>query len=139
MAKDPRRKVALKIERGRREAAEAYMQGSKVGEDAEPKKSSKQKAIPMVEFMAEDCTIDNKEGVEVVDVLAIQRRCQGLGHHQSAPGSGGACWFLAGEPEIPDFTHCHTIKVWRDHYKGMEWLREWRTKDFAESQAASPP
>lgn len=83
MAKDPRRKVALKIERGRREAAEAYMQGSKGDEDAEPKKSSKQKAIPMVEFMAEDCTIDNKEGVEVVDVLAIQRRCQGLGHHQS--------------------------------------------------------
>ncbi|CAE7394558.1 STK33, partial [Symbiodinium pilosum] len=83
MAKDPRRKVALRIERGRREADLERHKAAEEGEPTKTKASSKDKAIPLVEFIAPGCSIDNKEPVEVVDVLKIQRKCQGLGYHQS--------------------------------------------------------
>ena len=83
MAKDPSRKVALKIERGRREKQEMLETLAKVP-NAEISHRRMSKDIPLVPFHAPGCGSGNKDPVPVVDVKKIQRSCEGLGHHQNA-------------------------------------------------------
>lgn len=83
MAKDPSRKVAFKIERGRREKQEMLETLAKVP-NAELSMRRMSQDIPLVPFHAPGCGTGNKEPVPVVDIKKIQRSCEGLGHHQNA-------------------------------------------------------
>lgn len=83
MARDPSRKVAFKIERGRREKQEMLETLAKVP-NAELSMRRMSQDIPLVPFHAPGCGTGNKEPVPVVDIKKIQRSCEGLGHHQNA-------------------------------------------------------
>lgn len=83
MARDPSRKVAFKIERGRREKQEMLETLAKVP-NADLSMRRRSQDIPLVPFHAPGCGTGNKEPVPVVDIKKIQRSCEGLGHHQNA-------------------------------------------------------
>ncbi|CAJ1449127.1 unnamed protein product [Effrenium voratum] len=72
MARDPKRKVALRLEQGRHALSKATTPVSGAQE------------VPLVPFHSDGCGVSNKAPVPIVDVLKIQRSCEGLGHHQSA-------------------------------------------------------
>lgn len=83
MVRDPSRKVAFKIERGRREKQEMLETLAKVP-NAELSMRRMSQDIPLVPFHAPGYGTGNKEPVPVVDIKKIQRSCEGLGHHQNA-------------------------------------------------------